>query len=167
MKKFDPMLSKLINSNARKYVKNILNDLELTANERENIWHCDYRNRRKWEYVSMLSDFLFLGCDREDHLDDDIVHLYINLQSNKQREILVMYLIDWNSIDYVNRERGFLKWEYDKLITLIDPVEKPIGTMVVCARAWLFEVMKWRREFNADDFISVIEYCKWKELDIY
>ena len=37
MKKFDPMLSKLINSNARKYVKNILEDLELTANDRENI----------------------------------------------------------------------------------------------------------------------------------
>ena len=42
----------------------------------------------------MLTDYLFLGCDREDHLDDDIIHLYMNLQSRKQREILVMYLID-------------------------------------------------------------------------
>lgn len=158
MKQFNEMLYNLRKNNEWLRFKRIVKDVNSDPD----------KDKRKGEYVDMLCDFIFLWCGRSDDLDDDIVKLYMyDLKTDKQREILTMFFIDWNSIENINWKRGFKDWEYDKLVDLLEKTDRPLSVMVVCCRCWLNEVLKGRLEFTANDFIPVIQYCKWKKLDIY
>ena len=166
--KFNFILKDLKTKQSVARLKRIVQDIETWIYKFNTIENQIEKNKRKWEYVDMLCDYLFLGVDRGDTLDDDIVDLYRqDIRTDSQREILTMYFIDWDSIEYINRNRGFSDEEYDKLINLISLEDKPIAVLVFCCRCRFNVVLKWRTEFKSDDFIPVIEYCRWKSICIY
>lgn len=127
------------------------------------------KNKRKWDYLDLLLDYCFLETDRIDWLDKDLCNLTDNYlkKDNQCRERFLMYLIDWNTIEYCNWKRWFEEWEYDKLIDMLEKTDRPLSVMVVCCRVYSNEIVKWRKHFTANDFISVIDRCKWKQLNVY
>lgn len=163
------LLNGLLFNQTKSLLQRIENTIEYTGFKTNTLIWEERKNRNRGDLIDLLCDYLFLWYDREDWIDSDIINLYdkVLLVNNKAREYICMYLITWNSIEYVNRNRGFKEWEYEKLIEILEKTDRPLSLMVVCARAWFNEVIKWRREFEANDFISVIQYCEWKVLNVY
>lgn len=163
------MLNKLKQNQVFSLTKRIMDWIEKDPYAKTDVQKQFNKNQRKWEYLDLLLDYLFLEEDRIDWLDKDLVNLCDNHLKVDfiTRERFVMYLVDWNSIEYCNWKRWFKEWEYDKLIDMLELTDRPLSIMVVCCRVYVNAVIEWRKEFTANDFISVIDWCKWKTLKVY
>ena len=166
--KLNPLLRKLQRDQGVQAMNRVINRIEKDPYAKSDIQKKVNIAERKWIALDLLLDYVITWSDREDWLDKDLCYVYDYVLTNKRsREIFVMYLVDWNSIEYCNRQRLFKSWEYDILIDRLSITDRPLSIMVVCCRVYVNAVLQWRKEFVADDFNSVIQWCKWKKLDVY
>lgn len=157
----------------RKKINDLIKEFDCCINITEFkkntlIWE-EKKFKNRADFIDLLCDYLFIWYDRDDWLDNLAIRMYDNILSKneKSKEIVIVYLINWNSVEYINWNRWFADWEYDKLIDKIQDQDSPLWVLVVCCRCWLNEVCKWRRDFRASDFYTVIDSCKWKKLNVY
>ena len=163
------LLNKLKQNEFFWLTKRIMDWIEKDPYAKTDIQKKFNKNKRKAEYLDLLLDYCYLEEDRIDWLDKDLVNLcdkYL-VKDSQARERFIMYLVDWNTIEYCNWKRWFQEWEYEKLIDLLEQTDRPLSIMVVCCRVYCNEVVQWRKIFKANDFIPVIDWCKWKELKVY
>lgn len=165
----NPMLAKLQKDQWIQCMNRVFNKIEKDPYAKTEIQKKQNMYERKALTLDLLLDYVIKQEDRKDWLDSDLCYLYdyVLCKEQRSREVFIMYLVDWNTIEYCNWKRLFLEWEYDKLVDKLSKTDRPLSIMVVCCRVYVNEVLLWRREFKADDFNSVIEWCKWKNLNVY
>lgn len=161
------MINKLKQNQAYWLLKRIWDYIEKDPYAKSDELKKENLNKRKWHIFDMLLDYILLWCDRMDWLDKDVVNLCDNyLVSNSQyREYFINYLVDLDSVEFLKWNRNFKDWEYDILIDRLELVDRPLSVLVVCVRVYINELIQHHdKVFVADDFNSVIEWCKWKNL---
>lgn len=163
------MLDKLFKDRKVQILNTVIEKIEKDPYAKTEIQKKENINIRKWLTLDLLLDYVLLECDRKDWVDKDVIDLYdyILCKDSNAREKFVMYLVDWNSIEYCNWFRWFKAWEYSKLVKLLEVQDRPLSIMVVCARVYVNEVLKWKKEFTCEEFYTVINWCKWKKLEVY
>lgn len=163
------MLEKLKRDKSINAMKRIYDRIEKDPYAKTDIQKKQNINERKAMTLDLLLDYVIKQEDRIDWLDKDLCQLYdyVLCKDSHAREMFIMYLVNGNTIEYCNWKRLFEEWEYDKLIDKLELTDRPLSIMVVCCRVYVNAVLTWRRKFTCQDFNSVIDWCKWKKLDVY